>query len=130
MDEKPKRILVVEDETIALELIVIRLEKEGFEVFTASDGEEGLRAAREEPPDLIILDLMLPKLDGFKVCRMLKFDNRFKHIPVIMLTAMAEEKDAELGSSVGADEYLTKPFEWDVLKKAILKLLKIKNTGH
>lgn len=118
------RILIVEDEEDMLEMYGIRLGKEGYEVLTASDGEKGLRLAREGKPGLILLDLMLPKLDGFRVCRLLKFDRRFKHIPVIMLTAKAEEKDRELGMSVGADDFITKPFEWDELSKKIQKFLK------
>ncbi len=126
MENKKTKILAVEDEEVSLELLVLRLENEGYEVITAGDGEEGLKLAREEKPGLILLDLMLPKLDGFKVCRMLKFDNRYKHIPVIMLTALAEEKDINLGGAVGADDYITKPFDWDSLNGKILKLLKKK----
>ncbi len=117
-----QKILIVEDEQDMLELYRIRLEKEGFEVLAAGDGEEGLKLAREEKPGLILLDLMLPKLDGFKVCRMLKFDNRYKHIPVIMLTARVEDKDRKLGISVGADAYMTKPFDWEELNEKIKEL--------
>ncbi len=121
-----KSILVVEDEKDMLDLFKIRLEKEGFNVLTAADGEEGLRLAREERPGLILLDMMLPKLDGFKVCRMLKFDRRFRHIPVIILTARAEEKDRNLGLSVGADAYMTKPFKWEEVRGKIEEFLNIK----
>ncbi len=128
MKEVAGRILLVEDEEDIVELFKIRFSNEGFELLTAGDGEEGLRLAREEKPDLVILDLMLPKIDGFRVCRMLKFDNRFKCIPVIMLTARAEERDRELGSSVGADAYMTKPFEWEELLKKIKGLINKKRS--
>jgi DNA-binding response OmpR family regulator len=88
---------------------------EGFQVLAAYNGEEGLNQARSENPDLILLDLMLPKLDGYKVCRLLKFDERYKHIPIFMLTAKTQEKDKILGKETGADEYLTKPFDIDEL---------------
>ncbi len=118
-----KKILVVEDEKEMLESFKIRLENEGFEVLTAGDGEEGLRLAREANPDLVMLDLILPKLNGYKICRMLKYDKRFRHIPVIILTAKAEESDRELGLTVGADVYITKPFEWEEIHKKIKELL-------
>jgi len=91
---------------------------------TASDGQEGLDKARRDKPDLIMLDLMLPKIDGYKVCRMLKFDDRHKHTPIIMVTARAQENDEKLGYEVGADAYLTKPFESQVLLQKIKELLK------
>ncbi len=116
-------ILVVDDEADLVEGLEIRLRKEGFEVITAGDGENGLKIAREQKPDLLILDLMLPRLDGYKVCRLLKFDRRFKDIPVLMLTARVEETDKKLGMEVGADAYITKPFEWDELLKKIWSFL-------
>jgi DNA-binding response OmpR family regulator len=78
-----------------------------------------LNQARREIPDLILLDLMLPKLDGYKVCRLLKFDERYKHIPILMLTAKTQEKDKILGMETGADEYFTKPFEMDHLLQKV-----------
>lgn len=114
-----KKILVVDDEMELVNALEIRLRNEGFEVKTAEDGEDGLKMAREEKPDLLILDLMLPKLDGYKVCRLLKFDQRYKDIPVIMLTARAEEQARSLGMEMGADAYITKPFEWDELLEKI-----------
>ncbi len=114
-----KKILVVEDEPELVKALDVRLRSQGYEVITAFDGEEGLRKAREESPDLIILDLMLPKMDGFKVSRMLKFDERYAHIPVIMLTAKSEREDKALGKETGADEYITKPFEWEHLSKVV-----------
>jgi DNA-binding response OmpR family regulator len=82
-----------------------------------------LSQARKEKPDLIILDLMLPKLDGYKVCRLLKFDERYKHIPILMLTAKTQEKDKILGKETGADEYITKPFEMDYLMEKVKSYL-------
>lgn len=102
-----KKILVVDDEAPILELVRFNLEKEGFSVITASDGEDGLRRAHSEAPDLVILDLMLPGIDGIEVCQQLR---RETNVPVLMLTAKSEEFDRVLGLSVGADDYVTKPF--------------------
>ena len=118
-----KKVLVVEDEPELVKALELRLKTQNYEVITAFDGEEGLRKAREEEPDLIILDLMLPKMDGFKVSRMLKFDENHKHIPIIMLTAKSEQEDKELGKETGADEYMTKPFEWEHLAAMVKKHL-------
>lgn len=119
-----KRLLLVEDEADLVEVVKIRLEANGYEVLTASDGQQALDRARGENPDLIILDLMLPKIDGYKVCRMLKFDEKYKHIPVIMFSARAQESDKKLGLEVGADAYLTKPFDPVLLISKIKELLK------
>ena len=118
-----KRILVVDDEIDLVEMLSIRLEANDYEVFAAYDGQEGLDKARTLKPDLIILDLMLPKLDGFKVCRMLKFDEKYKQIPIILFTARAQESDIKLGKEVGADAYVTKPFEPDILLGKIAEFL-------
>ena len=118
-----RKILVVEDEAELTGAIRIRLEQAGYEVLTAYDGQEGLEKARAENPDLIVLDLMLPKIDGYKVCRMLKFDEKYKKIPVVMLTARAQERDEDLGYEVGADAFITKPFKYQVLLAKIAELL-------
>jgi len=118
-----KKILVVEDEAELTRAIQIRLEEAGYEVLIAYDGQEALENARAENPDLIVLDLMLPKMDGYKVCRMLKFDEKYKKIPVVMLTARAQEKDEDLGYEVGADAFITKPFKYRVLLAKIAELL-------
>jgi len=118
-----KKILVVEDEAELTGAIQIRLEQAGYEVLLAYDGQQALEKARGENPDLIVLDLMLPKIDGFKVCRMLKFDEKYKKIPVVMLTARAQEKDETLGYEVGADAFITKPFKYQVLLSKIRELL-------
>jgi two-component system alkaline phosphatase synthesis response regulator PhoP len=117
------KILVVDDEADLVETIRFSLELEGYNVLVASNGEEGLNLARQEKPDLILLDLMLPKLDGYKVCRLLKFDERYKHIPILMLTAKTQEKDKILGKETGANEYITKPFDMDELMAKIKSYL-------
>jgi two-component system, OmpR family, alkaline phosphatase synthesis response regulator PhoP len=119
-----KRILVVDDEVDLVETVRFSLELEGYDVLVAYNGEEALNQARKENPDLILLDLMLPKLDGYKVCRLLKFDERYKHIPILMLTAKIQEKDKATGMETGANEYITKPFEMDELMKKVKGYLK------
>ena len=119
-----KKILVVDDEAELVKAIKIRLELAGFEVFAAYDGHEALEKVRQNQPDLIILDLMLPKIDGFKVCRMLKFDEKYKNIPIVMLTARAQESDEKMGEEVGADGYIMKPFDHKIVLAKIKELLK------
>jgi DNA-binding response OmpR family regulator len=119
-----KKILLVDDEKDLVETLTFRLEANGYGVIKAYDGQEGLDKARSEKPDLIILDLMLPKMDGYKVCRMLKFDDKYKSIPIILFTARAQESDKKLGQEVGADAYITKPFEPQILLSKIKELLK------
>ncbi len=118
-----KRLLLVEDEMDLAEMVKMRLEDNSYDVLTAYDGQEALDKARKEKPDLIILDLMLPKIDGYKVCRMLKFDEKYKAIPIIMFTARAQEADKKLAEEVGADAYITKPFEPQALLDKIKELL-------
>ena len=103
-----KRILIVEDEKNIVDILSFNLGKEGYETLEAYDGEAGLQLALEQNPDLILLDLMLPKMDGFDVCRNLRKENR--STPVIMLKAREEETDKVLGLELGADDYITKPF--------------------
>lgn len=105
------KILVIEDEPDVVDMLTLALRKAGgFTVTTAADGGDGLRRAREELPALIVLDLMLPKMSGLEVCKVLKSDVATRHIPIIMLTAKAEEIDRIVGLEVGADDYVTKPF--------------------
>jgi DNA-binding response OmpR family regulator len=118
-----KKILVVDDEADLVETLRFPLEMEGYHVLVSYNGEDALNQARKENPDLILLDLMLPKLDGYKVCRLLKFDERYKHIPILMLTAKTQEKDKILGTETGANEYITKPFEMDYLLKKVKEYL-------
>lgn len=119
-----KKILVVDDEADLVEMVTLRLEANDYAVIKAYDGQAGLDLSRTEKPDLIILDLMLPKLDGYKVCRMLKFDEKYKNIPIILFTAKAQDADRELGREVKADAYITKPFDPAVLLAEIKKLIK------
>jgi two-component system alkaline phosphatase synthesis response regulator PhoP len=105
-----QKILVVDDEPDAVELIEFNLKANGYEVATAADGEEALQKARATLPNLIILDLMLPEVDGMEVCKILRRDSRTSGIPIIMLTAKAAEVDRVLGLELGADDYVTKPF--------------------
>jgi len=127
-DQKPekdtKRILVVDDEEGIVKVVKMYLEYHDYEVITASDGQEGLDKAKTEKPDVIVLDLMLPRMNGYKVCGLLKKDTRYAKIPVILFTAKAQEKDVKLGEEVGADAYITKPFEPEVLLSKIEELLK------
>jgi DNA-binding response OmpR family regulator len=118
-----KRILLVDDEVDLVEVVKLRLETVGYEIIPAYDGQEALDKARSEKPDLIILDLMLPKMDGYKVCGLLKKDPRYSGIPIIMFTARAQEDDEALGREMGADAYITKPFEPQALIAKIKELL-------
>lgn len=120
---KKQRILIVEDETGLVEMMKMRLEAADFEVISAYDGQEGLDVAKKEKPDLVILDLMLPKMDGYKVCGLLKKDARYARIPVIIFTAKAQEEDIKLGQEVNADVYITKPFDSNLLLQKIKELL-------
>lgn len=119
-----KRLLLVDDEPDLVEMVRFRLEANGYEVLTAADGQAAFDTARKEKPDLIILDVMLPKMDGYKVCSLLKKDTRYANIPIMMFTAKATENDAKLGSDVKADAYLTKPFEPKALLDKIKELVK------
>ena len=104
------KIVVVEDEADILEVIEYNLSKEGYEICSALDGEKGLTLIKNEIPDLVLLDLMLPNLDGIEICRKLKADNTTQSISIIMVTAKGEESDIILGLGMGADDYVTKPF--------------------
>ena len=119
-----KKILITEDSPTILAMMNDMLSDEGYSVITAVDGQEALDKARREKPDLIILDLMLPKIDGYKVCAMLKFDKNFRNTPVIILTTRAGEADRKLGLEVCADAYLTKPVEQAALIAKIKELIK------
>ena len=119
-----KKILIVDDEDDIVYALRMQLEARKFTVVTANNGQEALNVARTQKPDLIILDLMLPKIDGYKVCRMLKFDEKYKNIPIIMFTARSQESDQKLGFEVGADAFFTKSFEPAVLLKKVEELLK------
>ena len=122
-EKDTKRILIVDDEEGIVKLVKMYLEHHRYEVITAIDGQEGLERAKTEKPDLIVLDLMLPKMDGYKVCGLLKRDTRYAKIPVILFTAKSQEKDVKLGQEVGADAYIIKPFEPEVLLSKIEELI-------
>ena len=118
------RILIVEDERSIAEVLSYNLAKEGFEVVTAGDGQEGLRRAQSALPDLIVLDLMLPVIEGFEVCRILRSDPKTQGVRILMLTARSEEVDEIVGFNMGADDYVTKPFKIKPLVHRIKALLR------
>ena len=113
------RVLVADDEPHLLRLVKFRLEREGYEVLTATDGESALKVAREERPDLCVLDVMMPKRSGFDVLRELRSDDGFAGMKVIMLTARAHDRGVDVGFSLGADDYITKPFSPQELRVRI-----------
>ena len=123
MSDKKLRILLVDDEPSIVKMVGKRLEVEGFEVSVAMDGQEGLQKAQSQQQDLIILDLMLPKLNGYEVCGILKRDSRYEKIPVLMLSARAQEKDEKEGMAVGANAFMRKPFKSQELVEKIKSLL-------
>jgi DNA-binding response OmpR family regulator len=120
-----KKVLVIDDEKDLVKTLVFRLEANGFETLVAYDGQDGLDKAKKMKPDIIILDLMLPKMDGYRVCGLLKNDVRYSKIPVIMFTARAQESDIVMGKEVGANAYITKPFDPKVLLDKIRELLNV-----
>jgi len=122
-----KSIFAVDDEEDILELIGHHLTREGFQVTTAINGENAVKAITQKPPDLILLDLMLPGIDGLEVCRILKKENKTADIPIIMLTAKGEESDIVTGLELGADDYITKPFSMKVLIARIHAISRRKN---
>ncbi len=119
-----KKILIVEDDEDIQELLRYNLAKAGYEVLTANTGEEGLQKARSECPDLVVLDLMLPQIDGLAVCRILKDESTTASIPIVMLTAKGEESDIVRGLESGADDYVAKPFSPRVLLARIKSVLR------
>ena len=120
------RILIVDDNPTNVKVLQTRLAAEGYEVVTAADGEEGLTAARRDKPDLILLDVMMPKIDGVEVCRRLRADASFPFTPIVMVTAMADSKDVVAGLEAGGDEYLTKPVDHAALAARVRSMLRIK----
>jgi two-component system alkaline phosphatase synthesis response regulator PhoP len=121
-----EKILVVEDDDDIRELLQYNLSKEGYQVTSAVSGEEALKNAKMQQPDLMILDLMLPGVDGLEVCRRLKRDSRTQHLPMVMLTAKGEEADIVTGLELGADDYITKPFSPRVLLARVRAVLRRK----
>lgn len=124
------RVLIVDDERDIVESIKFNLELENVEFLEAYDGEEALAKAKKECPDLIILDIMLPKMNGYKVSRLLKFDEKYKDIPIIMLTARTQDSDLKIGEDTGADEYVIKPFDMEKLIALIKQYLFPERASH
>ncbi len=122
-------ILLTEDEASIRDMLAYRLRSEGYNVITSSDGPDALDAAHKTHPDLIILDLMLPKLDGLEVCKQLRANVQFQSTPIIMLTARVEESDKIIGLELGADDYVTKPFSWPELRARIRTQIRRTETG-
>jgi two-component system response regulator VicR len=125
MSAKPAKILVVDDETRIVDILTYNLRKEGYETLTAHDGAVGLKLALNENPDLILLDIMMPKMDGYEVCRRIR---EVSQVPIIMLTARADETDKVLSFDLGADDYVTKPFGIRELMKRVMANLRRRNT--
>ena len=118
-----KKILIVDDEQDIVESLKFVLEVSGFVCYTAYNGEDGLNLAKEIMPDLIILDVMMPKINGYKISRLLKYDNKYKDIPIIMVTARSQLEDKMIGEETGVNEYITKPFELDDIVKKVQEYL-------
>lgn len=123
---KNKKILVIEDEAELSKILRLRFEKLGFTVETALSGEAGLAKVKTYQPDLITLDVKMPGMNGYKVCKLLKADEKTKQIPVLMLTVRVTEIERKEGLAAGADAYLTKPYEGQLLLETVKKLLKLK----
>jgi len=121
-------ILIIEDERSLVDVLTYNLQREGFDVHSAADGQEGLRRAQAILPDLVILDLMLPVIEGLEVCRQIRGGSRTKEIPILMLTARSEEVDEIVGFQLGADDYVTKPFKVKPLIQRVKALLRRKQT--
>ena len=124
MEFEKNRILIIEDESDIGELLEYNLQKEGYDTILANNGESGLQIAKKEKPNLLILDLMLPGIDGLDVCRLIKSDSDTKDISIVMLTALGQEEDIVKGLESGADDYITKPFSFKVLIARIQSVLR------
>jgi len=124
-----KKILIIEDDPATQRLVDYSLKQEGYQVITASNGLEGIRKAIGESPDLIILDVMLPGMDGFEICYRLKSESTTANLPILMFSAKAQEIDKDTGIKVGADDYLTKPSAPADIVAHVEKLLAKKKTG-
>ena len=118
-----KKILIVDDEQDIVETLKFILEAQGYTCFCAYNGEDGLNKAKEIMPDLIILDVMMPKINGYKISRLLKYDNKYKDIPIIMVTARSQEQDKLIGEETGVNEYISKPFELEEILAIVKKYL-------
>ncbi len=123
MEAKHKKILIVDDQNGVLEMLQERLRVSGYEVITAQNGLDGLEKARREKPDLMVVDVMVPKLDGYTLCRMLKFDEKYRRIAIVLLSALARENDADTRQQVKADAFIAKPYDGSLLLNTIKELL-------
>lgn len=122
--KKAHKVLVVDDEIPIQRIVKFNLEKEGYIVFLADNGKKAVESVKQNAPDIILLDVMMPEMDGYEVCKALKKNEKTKHIPVIMLTARGQEADEQKGLAVGADDYITKPFSPKKLMELVKEKLK------
>ncbi len=127
--EQTKKILVVDDDHAIVRALVINLQSVGYQTFTAYDGAEGLRKVVEEKPDLVILDIMMPEIDGFEVLRLLKGNPDTQHVPVVMLTAYPTDENVSLSYGLDSDCFIPKPFEPEVLLIVVERLLRAAEEG-
>lgn len=118
-----KKILIVDDEQDIVESLKFVLEASDYTCYCAYNGEDGLKLAKELVPDLMILDVMMPKINGYKISRLLKYDNKYKDIPILMITARSQEEDKLIGEETGANEYITKPFDLNDVVNRVKKYL-------
>lgn len=125
-----QKILLVDDEKDFIDTLAERLMAKGFKIIEAFDGKEGLEKAHTEKPDVIVLDVTMPEMNGYDVCRKLKIDEKYKDIPIIMLTGNVQPNDVEFGKENGADVYLTKPLELKLLSHKIDALLRLKKKNR
>lgn len=118
-----KQLLLIDDDLFAVETLKFALEARGYEVTTATNGKDALSMVRGKQPQLILLDVMMPKMDGYHFCRLIKFDARFKHIPVIIVSSRIQEADRKTGLACGSDEYVSKPYSLNNLMDLIERYL-------
>ena len=118
-----KKILIIEDSETVMAIVKDTLENAGYDVVYSTDGNDAINKARLEKPDLMVMDVMLPNMNGYQICRMLKFDSITENIPVVMLTSRGQEKDKQMGHDVGCNVYLTKPVDLDLLVKTVNDLI-------
>ncbi len=119
-----KIILVIDDERDLVDLLAMRLEIDGFTIMKAFNGKEALSKLKEKKPDIILLDIMMPEMNGYEVCQEIKNDSQYKNIPVIILTAKVRKEDQERGRQVGSDDFIAKPYEYSELIEKIQKFIK------
>ncbi len=118
-----KKIIIVDDDLVAQRILSVRLEINGYSVIIAQDGEEAIEKTKKEKPDLMVLDLMIPKMNGYEVCRMLKFDDNYKDMPIIILSALHLQQDRDKAVESGADACFLKPFDLDLFLTKVESLI-------